>query len=520
MKRTESVLVGLVCAVMALLFAYLCVYGSIFTSTIAEKHYTVETIVQVQDQPLFSLLGLLVACGILWLFSKVEGKIPLRAMVIFSLVWAALLGTLWVLAVRTEPRADAAEIVDAARQAMSRNYTELKRKDGYMNRHPYQLGFMAFSQLLQTIFGPKNYLALQLVNVAFLTLAYGGTLRLLWLMTKKARTVRYGALLLLLCLQPILYVTFLYGNMASIACTLWAMCCLCRLARDGGVWRLIPAGLLCGLSVMMKPNGWIPVIAMLIVTGLWFLSEKKWKLLPLLLLLAAGPLISTQTVKSSYSTASGADLSKGVPMTAYLAMGLQESNRAPGWYNEYVEQVYENANYDPEKTSERAKKNIRARLEEFAKDPAYTFQFFYEKMVSQWNETTFEAVWISRTCPYDEENRSYFGDVALNGHLRPVLEKWMDGYTLALYALFSLTMGAFARKLLRRPKEGEEPLPRPLGLGLSLCAVTVTGAFLYHMIFEAKSQYLFIYLFLMIPAAAWGLSCFFARPRFTRKARS
>ena len=69
-------------------------------------------------------------------------------------------------------------------------------------------------------------------------------------------------------------------------------------------------------------------------------------------------------------------------------------------------------------------------------------------------------------------------------------------------------------------KEGEEPLPRPLGLGLSLCAVTVTGAFLYHMIFEAKSQYLFIYLFLMIPAAAWGLSCFFARPRFTRKARS
>ena len=38
MKRTESVLVGLVCAVLALLFAYLCVYGSIFTSTIAEKH--------------------------------------------------------------------------------------------------------------------------------------------------------------------------------------------------------------------------------------------------------------------------------------------------------------------------------------------------------------------------------------------------------------------------------------------------------------------------------------------------
>lgn len=520
MKRTESVLVGLVCAALALLFAYLCVYGLIFTSTLAEEHYTLESIVQVHDSLLFSLMGLLAACGILWLFSKVEGRIPLRAMVIFSLAWAAVLGTLWVLAVRTEPRADAAEIVDAARQAMSRNYTKLKRKDGYMNRHPYQLGFMAFSQLLQTLFGPKNYLALQLVNVVFLTLAYGGTLRLLWLMTKNARTVRYGALLLILCLQPILYVTFLYGNMASIACALWAMCCLCRMARDGGGWRLIPAGLLCGLSVMMKPNGWIPVIAMLIVAGLWFLSEKKWKPLPLLLLLAVGPALSTQMVKNAYSAASGADLTKGVPMTAYLAMGLQESSRAPGWYNEYVEQVYGNANHDPQKASERAKKNIRARLEEFAEAPAYAVRFFHEKMVSQWNETTFEAIWISRTCPYDEENRSYLGDVALNGKLRPVLEKWMDGYTIALYGLFSLAMGAFARKLLRRPKEGEEALPRPLGVGLSLCGVTVTGAFLYHMLFEAKSQYLFIYLFLMIPAAAWGLSCFFAKPRFRRKVHS
>ena len=52
------------------------------------------------------------------------------------------------------------------------------------------------------------------------------------------------------------------------------------------------------------------------------------------------------------------------------------------------------------------------------------------------------------------------------------------------------------------------------------CAVIVTGAFLYHMIFEAKSQYLFIYLFVMIPAAAWGLSRFFEKGGFRKQARS
>lgn len=520
MKRTESVLVGLVCAALALLFAYLCGYGLFLTSTIAEEGYLSEPIMEVQDNLLYSLAGLLAAGMILWLFSRLEKKIPMGVMVTIALVWAAALGTLWVLSVRTEPRADAASIVNAARQALSRNYTELKRKNGYFNQHPYQLGFMAFCQLLQTVFGPKNYLAMQLVNVVFLTLAYGGTLRLLWLMTKEARAVRFGALLLMLCLQPILYVTFLYGNMASIACTLWAMCFLCRMARDGGAWRLLPAGLLCGLAVMMKPNGWIPVLAMLIVMGLWFLSEKKWKLLPLLLLLVLGPMLFTKTVEKAYSAASKADLTGGIPMTAYLAMGLQESSRAPGWYNEYVDRVYKATGYDPEKTSSRAKKNLRFRLNEFAEDPAYAACFFHEKMVSQWNETTFEAIWISKTCPYDKKARSAFGSAALNGSLRDGLEKWMEGYTIALYALFSLAMGAFARKLLRRPKEGEAPVPRPLGLGLSLCAVTVIGAFLYHMIFEAKSQYLFIYLFVMIPAAAWGLSRFFEKGGFRKRARS
>ena len=107
------------------------------------------------------------------------------------------------------------------------------------------------------------------------------------------------------------------------------------------------------------------------------------------------------------------------------------------------------------------------------------------------------------------------------GVYKPLVDFAGAGATVPLTGFgYSLAMGAFARKLLRRPKEGEAPVPRPLGLGLSLCAVIVTGAFLYHMIFEAKSQYLFIYLFVMIPAAAWGLSRFFEKGGFRTQARS
>ena len=38
-----------------------------------------------------------------------------------------------------------------------------------------------------------------------------------------------------------------------------------------------------------------------------------------------------------------------------------------------------------------------------------------------------------------------------------------------------------------------------------LLPVTVLGGFLYHAIFEAKSQYIFVYAFFMMPLAAQGL---------------
>ena len=38
-----------------------------------------------------------------------------------------------------------------------------------------------------------------------------------------------------------------------------------------------------------------------------------------------------------------------------------------------------------------------------------------------------------------------------------------------------------------------------------LLPVLVLGGFLYHMLFEAKSQYIFVYAFFLMPLAAQGL---------------
>ena len=74
----------------------------------------------------------------------------------------------------------------------------------------------------------------------------------------------------------------------------------------------------------------------------------------------------------------------------------------------------------------------------------------------------------------------------------------MEWYTILLYLCFALGAGGFAFKLLKGP----EPVSRAYGFGMGFLAVTIIGAFLYHTLFEAKSQYLFVYLPVMIPLAA------------------
>lgn len=502
MRRTERILIAIVCMVLAALFLYITGYAMVYTSVIAEKGYISEPIVQRTDNLLISLAALLCGVLVLWLFGRIERRIPLKAAVCAVIVWVLFCGIFWVCAAQTQPRADASYIATAAQRVISNNFAALKRAGGYFNQHPYQVGFLMISETLQRIFGKENYLAMQIFNVVCLAVAYGGVLCLSWRMSHSARLTRYTALLLMLCIQPVLYCTFLYGNILSITCIIWAACLMLKVVCGGRLWLFAPIGLLCGFSVLFKPNGWLPVIAMLITAGLWLLSEKKWRVLPLLATLLCGPLLVTGVVRTVYETRANADLSKGVPMTAYLAMGLQESSRAPGWYNEYVDRVYQSADYDPDKASTRAVRNIKRRLEAFTDDPAYAGEFFHEKMVSQWNETTFEAIWISKTCRYDKKARLSFAQEVLNGTLRQPFEGYMEGYTIMLYALFTVGLALFAAGLLKKKK----PMDRAYGFGMAFLAITIIGAFLYHMLFEAKSQYLFVYLLVMIPIAASAAS--------------
>jgi predicted membrane-bound mannosyltransferase len=121
--------------------------------------------------------------------------------------------------------------------------------------------------------GDGAYTALWLVNAAALA---AGELALVVLCEElfpDRRVALFAAALLALCPQPILFTSFLYGNLPGFAAMLWACVLTCRLLNGGRPRLVIGIAILCALGVVLKSNNWIGVAA-IVLTLLISLPER------------------------------------------------------------------------------------------------------------------------------------------------------------------------------------------------------------------------------------------------------
>jgi len=155
-------------------------------------------------------------------------------------------------------------------------------------------------------------------------------------------------------------------------------------------------------------------------------------------------------------------------------MGLQESESAPGWYNGYSYEILKQSDYDAGR--ERARKSRRTSAIDWKRFAAIraTQCVLRQKTLSQWDEPSFESLWVSRVKKHSiplSESVSNIYDSRTDGFLK----SWFNQYVQIFYAAF-VAGAVFAVK--KRP-EGFVVLP-----------LIVLGGFLYHLLFEAKSQYI------------------------------
>ena len=458
-----------------------------------------------EDNVFLNLLLLAVFLCALYLFYLRCDAISRRRLEGVLMLWVFALGTLFIASVklRAPYYSDSYMVTYAAQRAAAGDFGVLL--DPYFKRFPFQLGYVLYSELFFRVAShvlhglPEGYqwLALQEVNLLWLMLAFHALAEAAGLLLKKERAVKLTLLLMFFCLQPILSVTFLYGNIPAFACGCLGIWMFLLLLEKQRLRYALLTALALALAVTLKLNLLIFFVA---VGGVWLIEWMKKPSLRsalCLLLTAVCVLTVSRLPQRFYERRMGYDFGSGIPMIAWMAMGFDEGHAAPGWYaEEHTVTAFEQSGHDPEATAQMAREALRERGALFSAHPGQALQFFWAKLRSQWNEPTYESLWINEVQLSFSEKGGIYRFFCGNGAARRRSIAVMNQVQQLIFlgALLGC-LGLWHRKNVKS----------------CLLPLIDLGGLLYHLLYEAKSQYALPYFVLMLPLAAYGLSRLFHR---------
>ena len=459
---------------LTLLLSMLLFAGSFLTTCYADNMETQQVLLR-PDNPLWNLLELagfgLLFCGCLYLYEKIGEKFR-RGLLVFTLTFVFGLGILLILFGRTVPAADALSVYNAAAEWILGNTDIIHPTVSYLSYYPQQIGLMAFLELLLRIWNLTGLSvpAWHFIKLVYVCLLCGAIwfqyLSLQYLWPENYKKISCCYLVLVCCNLPmIMYSSFVYGEIPSFAALSVGCYLLLRLlggVSPGGssrdnvsrndapsvtaydyVPRMLRQILFTGfgsilfltLSVMLRKNSLIPVIAVLLVLLFEALRPGRNGKMRLGLLIMAVCLAVTSVgilplVQKCYEKKAGNTLSSGVTAMSYLAMGMQEASRGCGWYNGFNIDTYDTAGMDTAIANEISRLAIDERLTYFREHPGYTADFYLHKHLSQWADGTY-ASRQATLATYG--GRSAFFKEVYEGSLSGGYIEWCNAWQNVLY---------------------------------------------------------------------------------------
>ena len=547
---------------LTLLLAVLLFAGSFLTTCYADNMETQQVLFRL-DNPLWNLLELagfgLLFCACLHFYDKFGRKFR-RGLLIFTLGFIFCLGVLLILFGRTVPAADAMSVYNAALEWIQGNLDVIHPTVSYLSYYPQQVGLMAFLELFLRIWNLTGISApawhfIKLIYVCLLCAAVlFQYLSLKYLWREHWEEISCCYLLLVCCNLPmIMYSSFVYGEIPSFAALSVGLYLLLRLlsgitfpdhihtgSHEGislkssdsetvscavpspelhSTWSTFFTGtgsiLFLALSVMLRKNSLIPIIAVLLVLlfeSLRFGRSVRARLclLGMAVCLAVTSVGILPLVQKCYEKKAGNTLSSGVTAMSYFAMGMQEASRGCGWYNGFNIDTYDAAGMDSALANEISRQAVLERLAYFRGHPGYAVDFYARKHLSQWADGTY-ASRQATLAAYG--GRSGFFQEVYDGSLSSAYIEWGNAWQDVLYLgtlVFCVSAVHRKRKNTATAPQGSDTDSLYLSLYLYVGLIAVLGGFLFHILWEANSRYIFLYSLLMMPYCAAGIYTVFA----------
>lgn len=393
----------------------------------------------------------------------------------------------WLLMTRTEPRGDQQAIFQAVYSLHEGDYSWFE-PGGYLEACSNQIGLVLFYYLVSLIFGFKNAFAYQLLNAIGAVAIYKKIGDIcLDLGMDECKVIWLNAISYVF-FPIIMYTNFIYGNILGVALSIAAISWEIRFFKGCGTKYALLSWMAIILGIIIKMNCIIFGVAMIIYALIKLIDVRKNVYIPFVIMLVIALFLSAFIPKTIARQVTGMKLDQGVSSLAFVVMGLQDGSRGSGWFNNYINESYEDSGYNTEIQKQMATEEIKKSLKLFKSDLKYAAKFFGKKIASEWNNPTFQCYWINQ--------------IADSEIVQGPIVRWINsdesvkiGYAFldkfcALVLIGAL--GCFAN------------CRNEFTLEQMIFATIFIGGFIFHIFWEAKAQYTLTYFILLFPYAIAG----------------
>ena len=416
-----------------------------------------------------------------------------------------------ILAIKPRAVNDSMSLNRVINEFMDGDYSSLTTPGEYLFYWPYQLGYVAFGQIVCTIFGRDNFFAWDIIQL----ISVMTTMYLLHRITREIfdDEVVCGLMDMLSagCLFFYNYVTYIYGDILSMGPQTLALYMTLLYIKREKKRYILGAAVSIALAVMLKNNAQIALIAMsmLIIgstvkggsdlSGREIVKRLVERLLMVLILVLA---VKAQgyAVESYYKKAANLTaLPQGCPMESYIAMGLQESELEDGWYNGYHYTIYGEFNdYNKDAARDLAIASIKESLGSFVTRPLHGGRFLLRKFTTQWADPVCVSTHNLDLVSRHVENPTKMMYYLVFGEGSKILIWVMNVFMTICYLCVLICL----KEMLRNKTVSPEAM---------LFLILIFGGMVFHEFWEGSSRYAMRYYIYWLPFAAAGLKTLFDR---------
>ena len=507
-----------------LFITYLNLTGTAFMPLTEAELVSFETDTVLFYLVTMSVIACIIAFGF-FAFRNPHGFFPKNGMLLFFIIGTVLylgFGLYLIFRIPTDLRADAYAIYTAAGEIKDGNYSSLildtaaaegTYASGYLASYPHQIGITFILSLLLRVLPNVRYIyILNLIMILLNNL----------LMLNISDTlfhddqINFMTVFLSFIMLPHFFLSiFCYGIIPGLTAMLVSFLALAKFEQSGNIFLAVLAVLFGALSVVARSNYMIAIIAEIILLFLIFLRSfepdrrkviGRIRYIAAAVLLIAAMIIPNLVLKIGIGNISGHKIENNIPRSAWMAMGLSEGTRAEGWYNGYNYRTFEETGYDQKAADEAARALIDERLSAFRNDHDYAYTFFMRKVASTWSEPTFQSVWVG---PQDASAKK------IGGFLFRNIYSGGSAYDIicVICSIVYITVLAgcvlfLAKSLIRRIRLMIDRYSHQntLTVFTAFPLLFLLGVFLFHLVWETKSLYVFSSVYMLLPLAAAGLS--------------